>query len=455
MKKISQKIKRKNHWYLLIILFIVSSSFYYFTSYDTIYQDYNSYNTISKINNNKSLFEHEETRIDKILNFVYQLLNEDILKIFFILFLGSLPILIFLILKEMRVEKIFIYLSYFLVVTLPLSFHITKLFSYISFEIFLFLLLILYYIKSLNKKKNIYTFIPLLAISIILDPHFFLVIFTIFISYFLSQIFEIKTTRFQREVSILVLILSITIFTLFYYNSSINYNFNITNLKLFLIIPLSIIGLVYAITNTKDLKFNSHYIFIISNMLLLLLLFIYIPNNLLIISLTYIILIIVSGLFFNWFNDFLDYTKFRKYKEIIILFLFIILFSSSVLVSYKNITKNNPEIDSYYNLSIDMNNLSINKYFLGDEKISSIYSYMYKRPVVNLISSKDQEFIKDYNSRKIATDKLYLLNKYDINYIDETFYYNDPTCLRPVLKYTSSSINKTIYEVRCHIKGIN
>ncbi|MDD3263516.1 MAG: hypothetical protein PHT94_01310 [Candidatus Nanoarchaeia archaeon] len=451
--------KSKNHntnhkWIFIILSLILFFFIHYFTSVNFDYQNFNSYNSVSKIMENPTLFEHEYTRIEKILISLNSILSEEIMKIFSILFLILCSLIVFLILEELKIEKTFVYLSYTLSLFMTLGFYIDKIFSFVGFELFLFLTLILLYIKSLKIKKNIYYFISLLIFSLIISPYFFILVFTIFLSYFLSNVFDIKTTRFQREISILLLILSISIFTLFYYNVNINFHIISHSLKLYMIIPFSIIGLIYAITNTKDLKFNPNYIFIVSNMLIFLFLFVYNSSNLFITSLLYFILIIVIGLFFNWFNDFLDFTKFRYYKNHLIIAIFTLLIIFSTLININYITSENEIIKDYVELGNKMENLSINRFFLGDENISAVYSYLHKRPVANIISDNDNVLVKDYNSRKINADKLYLLNKYDIEYIDETFYYNDPYCLIPVVSYESENINKTIYKVSCQIRGI-
>lgn len=451
--KSESNIKFNKYYVILIILIFILIVVKTFLTFQSSFLDNSSYfhltNANSIISDSKIVlnysFEDDVALpiLDYILAFFGLFCNLEIIaKLLSIIISSSIVLMVFFIVDEIIKNKKIAVISTLFASFIPVLFiKFTNRFSNIEFSILIFLLTILFFIKSMNATKFIKFFIIFLIFLIILTP-LSLVFIGIFILYFLMLKSERMRIRLSEiETFMFSLILGGWLYILIYKDLILNDNFLLFSKNIILnsfklssiteiissigIIPviLGVIG-IYLVLQKK----NSREIIFISSFIILLIVFTVLKliNQYFGLIMTSLGLIIISGFTINEFEKFISISKLKKILSFFYIFIILIFIITSVVPSFIGgalksqdvMTENDFEVLNWIKSNTPEDSIIFS---LNDE--SYLISYFSNRKTIfnnDAFNSDLIDKVKDSEkvySLSMNTETLRILSYYNSNYI--------------------------------------
>ena len=380
--------------------------------------------------------------VDYILAFFGIFINLQIAaKIIIAVVLSSITILIYHITLELTRDKKASLLAAFFSGFIPIIFKsLTNNFSSTGISLFMYLLTILFFTKSMNNQKFIRHFIVSLIILILISPLSLILIATFIVYFIMLSAEKMKIFMSEVETFIFSLILGGWIYVIIYKQAIMEKGFlfflhpvvsntqkliGIESLSLIGIIPilLGIIGIYYIITK----KPNRRVIFILSFIItsVIFLIFNIVEQNFTL-ALIGLGLTICSAIALKEFKSFFEMSKTPKAYTILLYIILLIFIITSMIPSITNSL-----IETHSSLTEkDINALSWAKENIEKESIiisvvDEIYAVSYFSGMKNILDSNNQNInfrskIEDNNkffSLTLSAEQIRILSLYKIDYI--------------------------------------
>jgi hypothetical protein len=339
-------------------------------------------------------------------------------------------------------------------------------YSSAGISIFIYLLSLYYFVKSMNNTKFIRHFIISLIILIFVTPVSVILIASFLIYFILLKAEKIKIRLSEVEIFLFSLILGGWIYIiiykkailqkglLFFLHPTLNSSGGFISLS-----TISMIGIIPILLGIFGVYFNivkkgSRQIVFISSFVITTIVFVVFEliNIDFALSLVAIGLIICSGIALKEGNAYFEKSKVKKFYTIILVAGFIIFIVTSVIPSITSSiinTHDSPTIQDKEAFEWVKTNTKEDSMLISNVDETYAVSYFTKRDNVlkkyNIKNEQKLEEVKDFYSITLSTEAIRTLSRYDVDYVILT-------------KSTIEKINPKIldkFEVDCFSKEFN
>ena len=492
--KSREKYNKKKILISIIFLFIIVLSIRMAISFQTQSLNKESYYHLEQaekiLENGKpelhnSLYDNSALPITNyLLAFFGLFLNlEFAAKILINLFIALSVIVIYFIVLEVSKENKISFFAALFSGFIPLLFreYINN-FTSEGISIFVFLITLLFFIKSMNRTKFIRHFIIALIVLIIITPLSAIFIAAFIIYFILLNAEKIKIRASEIEVFLFSLILGGWIYIILYKDiilerglrfltlpimqssvSSVSMN-NFLILGLIGIVPvlLGIVGIYFNTIRKSSRQILFVTSFIIINILFILLGLVSIEYALIMISLG---LIVCSTIALKEITEFFEKSKVKRVYNILLIIIFILFFISSIIPSLTNAlvsTHEVPSLEDKQALNILKQDSQENSIVMSYFEDSYIIEYFADRRTVmssnelnNLEKLRDIQHLFNIN---VNTDSLRILTMYHADYIFISNEKSKEMNEKALEKFDDNCYNKLyldkskLYKVLCILK---
>jgi len=380
--------------------------------------------------------------VDYILSFFGLFMNLQIAaKIIISVVLSSIVILVYHITLEITRDKKAAILAAFFSGFIPIIFKsLTNNFSSSGVSIFMYLLTLLYFTKSMNNQEFIRHFIISLIILVLISPLSLIFIATFVVYFIMLSAEKMKIYMSEIETFIFSLILGGWIYVIIYKKAIMEKGFlfflhpvvtntkeviGIQSLSLIGIIPiiLGIIGIYYIITKKPNRRVIFVLSFIITSIIFLIL---NLTEQNFTLSLIGLGLTICSAITLKEFRSFFDKSRVQKLYLIILYLIVLIFIITSVIPSVTNSlieTHNSPTQNDVNALLWAKENTEKDSTIISS--VDEIYTVSYFSERKNILDSDNSNInfrnkIKDNNrffSLTLSTEATRILTLYEVDYI--------------------------------------